>query len=146
MGAFGEAFAAYAQPLIDQTDGSEDQLNKALSISQFCYNMALLPKESWGKLLSELKQSLEMGEEEFEDFQASIIAPMIYRHKEMFPQQHRRRSTDFQQSVPPPSTPSYRTPPEKVELPATQPKMDRYAPCPCNSGKKYKFCCGKKQY
>jgi preprotein translocase subunit SecA len=26
----------------------------------------------------------------------------------------------------------------------TKPKVDRYAPCPCGSGKKYKFCCGAK--
>ena len=27
---------------------------------------------------------------------------------------------------------------------ATQAGIDRYAPCPCNSGEKYKFCCGAK--
>jgi hypothetical protein len=30
MGALAEAFVAYAQPLLDQTDGSEEQLNKVL--------------------------------------------------------------------------------------------------------------------
>jgi hypothetical protein len=29
MGAIAEGFAAYARPLLDQTDGSEAQLNKA---------------------------------------------------------------------------------------------------------------------
>ena len=32
MGAIAEAFAAFAKPLLDQTDGSEEQLNKALQI------------------------------------------------------------------------------------------------------------------
>ncbi len=31
MGAIAEAFAAFAQPLIDQTDGSPEQVEKALA-------------------------------------------------------------------------------------------------------------------
>ena len=45
MGAIAERFVAYAQPLLDQTDGSEEQLNKALTISQLCFNLALLPED-----------------------------------------------------------------------------------------------------
>ena len=32
MGAIAEGFVAYAQPLLDQTDGSEEQMNKAFAI------------------------------------------------------------------------------------------------------------------
>ena len=46
MGAIAEGIVAYAQPLLDQTDGSEEQLNKAFTISQLCYNLALLPEDS----------------------------------------------------------------------------------------------------
>ena len=45
MGAIADAFAAYAQPLLDQTDGSEEQLNKAFTISQLCYNLALMQED-----------------------------------------------------------------------------------------------------
>ena len=48
MGAIAEAFVAYAQPLIDQTDGSLEQMNKAFAISQLCYNLALLPDDERG--------------------------------------------------------------------------------------------------
>jgi hypothetical protein len=34
MGAIAEALVAYAQPLMDQTDGSEEQLNKAFALTQ----------------------------------------------------------------------------------------------------------------
>lgn len=34
MGAIADAIVAYAQPLIDQTDGSLEQLNQALAMSQ----------------------------------------------------------------------------------------------------------------
>jgi hypothetical protein len=45
MGAIAEGFLAYAQPLLDQTDGSEEGLNKAFAISQLCFNLALLPDD-----------------------------------------------------------------------------------------------------
>ncbi len=52
MGAIAEAIVAYAQPLLDETDGSVEQLNKAFSISQLCYNLALLPQDSRDESLS----------------------------------------------------------------------------------------------
>jgi len=32
MGAMAEAIVAYAQPLVDETDGSIEQMNKAMSV------------------------------------------------------------------------------------------------------------------
>jgi hypothetical protein len=34
MGAFAEAIVSYAQPLFDETDGSETQMQRAMSIAQ----------------------------------------------------------------------------------------------------------------
>ncbi|MDZ7699008.1 MAG: hypothetical protein U5R49_19470 [Deltaproteobacteria bacterium] len=34
----------YAQPLLDATDGSNEQMQNALSIAQMCWNLALLPE------------------------------------------------------------------------------------------------------
>ena len=139
MGAIAEGFVAYAQPLLDQTDGSEEQLNKALTISQLCFNLALLPEDGRDTMLSEMRPSLQMDEEEFDEFRRSIIVPMIRRHQEMFPLMHRRGSTDPSQSGP-----SLRAQPRMAAAAETYPGTDRYAPCPCNSGQKYKFCCGRK--
>jgi len=144
MGVIAELFAAYAQPLLDQTDGSEGQLNKALRISQFCYNLALMPEGSRDRFLSEMRLNFEMDDEEFDEFRQSIVVPMIQRHQEMFPQMHRGGSTDFSQRGPSPSGSSFRTPPGMAARREAYPGTDRYAPCPCNSGRKYKFCCGKK--
>ena len=143
MGAIAEAFVAYAQPLLDQTDGSEGQLNKAFTISQLCFNLALMPEDSRDQAISEMRLSLKMNDEEFDDFRHSIVVPMIRRHQEMFPQMHRRVSTNSSQSGPSPSGPSLRARPRMTAAEA-YPGTDRYAPCPCNSGQKYKFCCGKK--
>ncbi|NUQ64470.1 MAG: SEC-C domain-containing protein [Pirellulales bacterium] len=145
MGAIADAFVAYARPLLDQTDGSEEQLNKAFAISQLCYNLSLMPEDSRDRVLGEMKPTLDMDDEEFDDFRRSIVIPMIRRHQEMFPQMHRPSPTDSWQSVPSENAPPFRTRPRMAARTEAYPKTDRYAPCPCNSGKKYKFCCGKKR-
>ena len=146
MGAIAEAFVAYAQPLLDQTDGSEGQLNKAFTISQLCYNLALLPEDSRDRAISEMRLSLEMDDEQFDEFRRSIVVPMIGRHQEMFPMMHRRGSTGFSQSGPPPSGPWLQAGPRTAAPAKANPRTDPYAPCPCNSGRKYRFCCGKKRH
>jgi len=140
MGAIAEALVAYAQPLIDQTDGSEEQLNKAFAITQVCFNLALLPEGSRDEALREMGRSLKMDEAEFDEFRRSILAPMIRRHQEMFPLMHRRLAMEPSQSGPSP-----RAHPSMAARAEAYPGTGPYAPCPCNSGEKYKFCCGKKR-
>jgi SEC-C motif len=139
MGAIADAIVAYAQPLIDQTDGSLEQMQKAFSISQFCYNLSLLPEESRGEVLAEMKQELNMDDGEFGDFMRSVVSPMVQRHERMFPFLHRRVSHDPVQRGS-----SLRAHANDIAPAEKHPVTDRYAPCPCNSGKKYKFCCGNK--
>ncbi|HVA47670.1 MAG TPA: SEC-C metal-binding domain-containing protein [Pirellulales bacterium] len=142
MGAFGEAFAAYAKPLLDQTDGSQEDLSKALTLSQLCYNLALLPADQQDAAIADMQSSLDMDDEEFDDFRRSLIEPMIRRHGEMFPRMHQRGFTAASRSSPAPKA-RMAMPVQGTHQPAQKhAKIDRYAPCPCNSGKKYKFCCG----
>ena len=140
MGAIAEAFVAFAQPLLDQTDGSQEQMKKAFTISQLCYNLALLPEDRRDQRLSEMQPTFQMDDEEFDEFRRSIVVPMIQRHHEMFPLMHRRVSTEPSQSGP--SLPPH---PKMAASGEKYPGTDRYAPCPCNSGEKYKFCCGVKR-
>jgi uncharacterized protein YecA (UPF0149 family) len=140
MGALADAIVAYAQPLLDQTDGSVEQLNKAFAISQLCYNLALLPVDKRDTTLGNMQRTLQMDDEEFDAFRRSIIVPMIERHEEMFPRLHRR---DF--TAPAQSAPSLPAQTRKAAPGERFPGTDRYAPCPCNSGEKYKFCCGAKR-
>ena len=140
MGAIADGFVAFAQPLIDQTDGSSEQLEKAFAISQFCFNLAMIPDELRDKSLGELRSSLGMDEEEFDDFRRSIVDPMVRRHQEMFPRMDRRVSTE-----PWRSGPSLQADPRNAAPADKYPVSDRYAPSPCNSGEKYKFCCGARR-
>jgi len=143
MGAIAEAFAAYAQPLLDETDGSIEELNKALSLSQLCYNLALLPEENREQTLSEMQPTLGLNDDEFDHFRRTVVVPMIERHQQMFPQMHQRGWTAFSQS-PSPSGSSFWARPKAAAPADTQRRTDPYGPCPCNSGKKYKFCCGNR--
>jgi hypothetical protein len=143
MGAIANAFVTYAQPLLDGTDGSEEALNKALTISQFCYNLALLPQDDREKSIREMQSSLAMDDDQFDDFRRSVILPMIRRHHEMFPQMHGRAMTRFSPVEPSPTGQSTWASPTTTARSKAYPGTDRYAPCPCNSGRKYKFCCGK---
>ena len=139
MGAIADGIVAYAQPLIDQTDGSFEEMNKALAITQFCFNLALTPEDRREKMLSEIQKALEMDDEKFDAFRRSIVVPMIQRHEEMFPLMHRRPSANaFDIDRSPQEHPRMAAPAEKRTV------IDRYSPCPCGSGEKYKFCCGKK--
>jgi hypothetical protein len=139
MGALAEALMEYARPLLEQTDGSPEEMQKALTLSTLCYNLALVPDDKRDAMIEDMRSDLPMDDEEFDDFRRSIILPMIARHAEMFSPIHRRVSAATSQSA--------RAPwvlPRSAERAEKPPKIDRYAPCPCNSGKKYKFCCGAK--
>jgi len=95
-------------------------------------------RAAWdGDALPHRGRALGLPQEEFDAFWRSIVAPMIRRHQEMFPQMHRRVATDPSQSGPSP-----RAHPRMAAPAEPYPGTDRYAPCPCNSGQKYKFCCG----
>jgi hypothetical protein len=45
MGALADSITAYAQPLLDGTDGSIEDLNRALALGQVCWNLAIMPEE-----------------------------------------------------------------------------------------------------
>jgi hypothetical protein len=92
MGAIAEGIMAYAKPLIDTTDGSIEQLNKALAISQACWNLAIMPAEGRRSFLDELQSSVKMSDAEFADFERGVVQPMIRRHEEMFPKLHQPSS------------------------------------------------------
>ena len=140
MGAIAEAIVAYAQPLLDRTDGSIEEMNKAFSIAQACYSLALSPEDRRETMIQEMRQCFAVDDEEFAEFRDSIIEPMIRRHEEMFPRM-RRMSSPFPIGG---DRPLQAEPIPEMSVKKRRALTDPYGPCPCNSGKKYKFCCGRK--
>ena len=133
MGAIADAIVAYAQPLLDPTDGSLDNMSRAMTVAQVCWNLALVPEERRDAAIEELKPGLQMTDEEFAEFRQHVILPMIQRHREMFPGMH-GRSTETPTAI--------GTVPSQTENYA---RTGRNDPCPCGSGRKYKRCCGKRE-
>jgi len=74
MVAIAEAMSHFAQPLIDATDGSPEGLQRALSLSQLCWSMALMPQGSREQFLAEMQPTLKMDDEEFQAFKRDVLA------------------------------------------------------------------------
>jgi uncharacterized protein YecA (UPF0149 family) len=124
--------------LLDGTDGSAADMQKAMTLAQVCWNLALLPEEDRAAQIAEMRPSIPMDDNEFEGFRRSVVLPMIRRHHEMFPHMPRLGSTR-QSRVSPPTEAKPAPPVSAGKYPGT----GRNAPCPCGSGKKYKRCCGQ---
>ena len=139
MGAIAEAMSRFAQPLIDATDGSPEELQRALSLSQLCWNLALTPEGKREQFLADMQPTLKMDDEEFREFKRHVVMPMIRRHQEMFPAMQRSGATD----------PSHPVSGHAIASPTPRRPVKKYAGtgrnerCPCGSGKKYKVCCGR---
>ena len=139
MGAIADAMSRFAQPLIDATDGSPEDLQRALSLSQLCWNLALMPKDKQDQFLADMQPTLKMDDEEIQEFKRDVVMPMIRRHQEMFPAMQRRGATNR----------SHPVSGHAIASPARRRPVKKYAGtgrnerCPCGSGKKYKVCCGR---
>ena len=138
MGVIAESMVTYAQPLLDGAGGSPEDIQRAMTLAQICWNLALLPDRECEAELAELRPSFHMDDSEFEDFRRSVVLPMIQRHHEMFPNVPRIGAKRSSTATPAPPTD------RGVALRTERyPGTGRNAPCPCNSGRKYKRCCGR---
>lgn len=138
MGGIAEAIAAYAQPLLDQTDGSTQQMNSAFALGQLCWNLALLPEQGRDEALAKMRPTLKMDDDQFETFRRSVVVPMIQRHQEMF-----RACTGWVRWNLPEGLPRPKRAGQRGRVLKSSRGTGRNAPCPSNSGRKYKLCCGR---
>ena len=72
MGAIADGFAAYAQPLLEETDESIESINRAMTIAQMCWNLLLLPEDQREAAIEEMKPALNMTDEDFADFRQNL--------------------------------------------------------------------------
>lgn len=81
-----QQFVSFAQPLLDSTDRSKAETQKALTLAQFLWNVAVTrDPEKRAALLGDLLRDIPEGEREaFE----GIARDMLQRHREMFPELH----------------------------------------------------------
>ncbi len=62
MGAIADAMCRFAQPLIDATDGPPEQLQRALVLSQLCWNLAITPEQDRDDFLATIQPALTMDD------------------------------------------------------------------------------------
>jgi len=139
MGAIAEAMSRFAQPLINATDGSREAVQRALSVSQLCWNLALMPEDSREQSLNDMQPALNMDDQQFQEFKDDLVMPMIRRHHEMFPQMQRQGTADRWDTLGGFGV----SPPERRRPVKKYAGTGRNERCPCGSGKKYKVCCGR---
>jgi uncharacterized protein YecA (UPF0149 family) len=134
MGAIAEGLVAFAQPLLDQTDGSPKQVQKAMDLAVVIYNLGLLPKEERGTVFAKLQEAFNCSDEQFEQFRISTIEPMLARRDIM---STRPAIDSFE------SESTSQVTPRQLNSNKKYANTKPHDPCPCNSGKKYKFCCAE---
>lgn len=127
MGAIAESMELYVQPLLEGCDGSLEQVERAYSIALLCWNLAVLPEDAREESIASMQSTLGMDHEEFENFRAAVVEPMIKRHRELFPNRSKNSAEKKKTNR---ITKSYQG-------------TGRNQSCPCGSGKKYKRCCGR---
>ena len=139
MGAIADAITRFAQPLLDATDGSPEDIQRALSLSQLCWNLALMPEDAREQSLVGMQPTLKMNDADFQEFRRDLILPMVRRHHAMFPNMHRLGTSDPHAALGEPAHPPVRQSRPAKPYAGT----GRNERCPCGSGKKYKVCCGR---
>jgi hypothetical protein len=79
--------AEYAQPLLDETDGSSTSVQAALNFAMLFWNLAVTRDDATRERhLAEMKQRIDEAERaEFDQ----IARMMVERHWRMFPEMHK---------------------------------------------------------
>lgn len=79
----------YVEPLLAETDGSLEAMNKVLGMGMAFWNMALADADEGARMLASCLDALptEPARQQFAD----VAGVMIERHRAMFPQMHRAR-------------------------------------------------------
>jgi hypothetical protein len=94
LGGMGpaEALVAYAQPLLDATDGSKEQVKKAMTLAMACWTLSVTPDEARDAAYESMRGSFNMDPEAFAAFRKDTLEPLVRRHHEMFPQLRTREA------------------------------------------------------
>lgn len=84
-----QAMVDFVQPLLDQTDGSSEQVERVMRLGMMWWNLAILPPSERARMLNETVEEMELDAEARDSFLEATHA-MIARHESMFPALHAR--------------------------------------------------------
>lgn len=77
----------FLQPLLDDTDGSPEQMNRVMQLGMLWWNLATLPPGEREDLLTEMVNKVSEEDEVRQEFRRVAVA-MVERHRAMFPRLH----------------------------------------------------------
>lgn len=87
----GTKLVEFVQPLIDETDGSREEVETWMLIGNLCWNIALQGLDRDGedqeiaKIVDMMRGKAEPGDREAF---AGLLRQLLRRHREMFPEEH----------------------------------------------------------
>lgn len=85
---FSDQLAAFSQPLIDAAGDSDAALQNAMSLGAICWNIAIVGDEKErARMIDDTVRDVAESESQAQELR-DIIADMIDRHREMFPEEH----------------------------------------------------------
>jgi hypothetical protein len=81
----------FAAPLLEAAGEDHGRRNHALMLAMAFWNLALCKREQYDEMLAGLTGTVAQDEREASAFHA-IVADMVERHRQMFPELHALRS------------------------------------------------------
>lgn len=89
LGGPAQQMTDFAQPLLDATDGSLEQMDRALKLGMLFWNLSIIEDmNERDRMLDDMANKLAPDEAANQDLRA-IAQQMIDRHRLMFPDLHR---------------------------------------------------------
>jgi hypothetical protein len=85
---FADQLAAFSQPLIDAAGDSDAAPQNAMGLGAICWNIAIVEDEKErARMTDDAVRDVADSESQAQELR-NIIADMIDRHREMFPDEH----------------------------------------------------------
>jgi SEC-C motif len=84
-GGLAQQMIEFARPLLDRSDGSKEQVDKALSFGMLCWNIAIMPRAERGVAIDAAERAIAKTDEDREAFR-DLVEVMLARYEQLFSQ------------------------------------------------------------
>jgi hypothetical protein len=82
-GGLAQQMIEFVQPLLDNSDGSKEQVEKAISFGMLCWNIAILPRAERAAEIEAAEHDIAKTDEDREAFR-DLAELMLARHEKLF--------------------------------------------------------------
>ncbi|HYQ29877.1 MAG TPA: SEC-C domain-containing protein [Polyangiaceae bacterium] len=82
-GGWAQQMIEFVQPLLDKSDGSKEQVEKAVSFGMLCWNIAIMPRAERAVAIDAAEREIAKTDEDREAFR-DLVELMLARYEELF--------------------------------------------------------------